>query len=172
LFPSLPVSISHPFATLPSQSSLPGGHVLTHAPPLQIRPGWHALPHMPQWLTFESVFVSQPLSWLPSQLPNPGSHVTRVHVPPVHDSTAFGMVHGWLQPPQCERFVLVLISHPLVWLPSQSAKFALQLWSRQVPLAQDSVAFAKSHGTLHSPQSDAVLSGVSHPFCAWESQLP
>lgn len=64
------------------------------------------------------------------------------------------------------------VSQPLVGLLSQFPKFALHAPSVQVPVAQDSAAFARLQGTPQAPQSVSVLRGSSQPFALFPSQFP
>jgi len=92
-FPELvPVLVSQPFATLPSQLPNPAVHAIEHAPalhdgvPLALE---HAAPQVPQFPVLVFVLVSQPFPLLPSQLPNPALHPTSWHVPVEQDAVAF-----------------------------------------------------------------------------------
>jgi hypothetical protein len=60
----------------------------------------HALPQVPQFI--KSVFLadSQPSLALRLQSWNPGRHIPIVHIPAVHDATAFGSVHALPHDPQ------------------------------------------------------------------------
>jgi len=59
----------------------------------------------------------------------------------MHDSDALARSQVLPQPPQLARFVLVSTSQPLVALPSQLAKPALQAPRVHTPLLQVSLAF-------------------------------
>jgi hypothetical protein len=76
-----------------------------------------------------------------------------------------------LQPTQ---FVSVLsaASQPLAWLVSQFPKPLVHAPKVHVPLAQLSVAPAKSHRRLHPLQFVVVVSDASHPLLATPSQSP
>lgn len=135
---SVAVFVSHPFATLPSQSPNPAVHAMVHNPPVQ--PGVppteeHRMPHPapavapvippgPQFLTSVNVTSSHPFASLPSQLPVPAPHVTddTRQVPPVQRAvTPAGVGQRIPQPPQLLTLPMpTLVSHPLDALPSHS----------------------------------------------------
>jgi hypothetical protein len=98
-------------------------------------------------------------------------HDDNVHVPLVQDSLALARSHVVPHAPQLAR-VVNAVSHPLPTRPSQSSKPSLHIVSVQVPVAHDSVALARSQAVPHVPQSDSVISEVSHPFVPMLSQLP
>lgn len=80
----------------------------------------HADRHAPQLLMLLCRFVSQPLTGLPSQLEKPAAH-TGEQVPETQLVVPFGFEHTVPQPPQLLMLLLVLVSQPLLGLPSQSA---------------------------------------------------
>ena len=86
---------------------------------------------------FESVpsCVSQPACML-EQSRKPVLQVVSVHTPVAHDSVAFARSQTMPQPPQCELFVLVLVSQPLPGKSSQSSQPVSQVVTWQVPVAQ------------------------------------
>ena len=61
------------------------------------------------------------------------------------------------------------VSQPACMLV-QSRKPVLQVVSVHVPVAHDSLAFARLHGTPQPPQLVRVLSGVSQPLPGTSSQ--
>jgi hypothetical protein len=68
LCPSVAVSVSHPFALIPSQSARPALHA--HVPLAQSWNGAHARPHAPQLSASLPAFTSQPFTMFPSQSRN------------------------------------------------------------------------------------------------------
>ena len=75
------------------------------------------------------------------------------------------------QPPQLVSDVSA-VSQPFAATASQLPKPALHAPSVQVPVAQLALAFARAHAMPHIPQLAVVVSGASHPFEAFRSQLP
>ena len=73
--------------------------------------------------------------------------------------------------PHPRQFVSVpsCVSQPACML-EQSRKPVLQVVSVQVPVAHDSLAFARLHGTPQPPQLVRVLSGISQPLPGVSSQ--
>jgi hypothetical protein len=88
----------------------------------------------------------------------------------VHEAVPFTVLHAMPQPPQLLVSIVVSISQPSNAWPLQLANPALQLITSQVPVAQSAVEFGSAHAVLQPPQSVFVLSAVSQPFCAFESQ--
>ncbi len=97
--------------------------------------------------------VSQPLAVTPSQSPKPVLQLPMPHAPAAHTALPLeGVGHTVPQAPQWERSVRVLTSQPLLALPSQSAKPALQLATPHTPAAQLPVALAGLHAMPQPPQ--------------------
>jgi hypothetical protein len=115
------------------------------------------------------MFRSQPLFGLPSQLKKPAAQLGE-QTPLTHEVVPLALVHCVPHAPQL-AVVLTASSQPFVLFMSQLPKPAVQVPSVQVPVEQDSLAFARSHGVLHAPQSDRVFSGLSQPLEAVPSQL-
>jgi hypothetical protein len=112
---SLPTSVSHPFALLPSQSPLPAGHAV-HVVLLQYCNPLQALLQLPQCLLLLVVTVSQPSSGVGEagwrQLPCPELHV-ELHVPPEQDRAATWVdEHFRPQTPQLSGSMLTSVSQP------------------------------------------------------------
>src|SRR4029079_6708467 len=153
------VLVSQPLAALVSQLPKPALQV----PSVQLPPGQvslafarsHSTPQLPQLAVVVSE-VSQPFPVLPSQSPRPGEQPEIPHVP----FTQFGVppVAEQMLPqvPQLVMSVLRVLSQPFVALPSQLLKPALQAPSVQVPVAHDSLAFARSQVTPQPPQLPSV----------------
>jgi hypothetical protein len=90
-----------------------------HAPATHAVAAPHARPHAPQWALLVWVLVSHPLAALPSQLPKPVAQAPSAHAPPAQVAAALAKLHTVPHAPQCAVLVVVLVSHPLVALPSQ-----------------------------------------------------
>jgi hypothetical protein len=77
------------------------------------------------------------------------------------------------QPPQWALLVRVWVSQPLVWMPSQLPKPAMQEVMEHAPAEQTEVALESVHALPHAPQLVALLRrSVSQPLLAAPSQLP
>lgn len=117
------VLVSHPLRRFPSQLANPelqtGAQVLeTHeVVPFAFEHGWL---HAPQCATVVWRLVSHPLTTLPSQLPKPLLQ-TGTHTEATHEVEPLALVHALSQAPQWLVLVWVLVSHPLLTFPSQSA---------------------------------------------------
>ncbi len=124
------VSVSQPFAPLPSQLPKPALQLATvHAEPAQpatplatragrgrrrrSSTGWSAGRSRSRW----------PRS--PSQSPKPALQLPTAHAPEAQAAVALGTLHARPQAPQCALVLVVLVSQPLAALPSQSPKPAL-----------------------------------------------
>lgn len=168
------VFVSQPSDTRPLQLPYPVAHVSEHAPALQLGVAFvveHAAAHAPQFVALVLVFVSQPSETTPLQLPKPVVHVPRAQVPVVHVSLAFARSHTVPHPPQFVS-VWVLVSQPLLGLPSQLAKPDAQVGT-QAPAVQTVVPFAFVQAAPQLPQLVAlVFRFASQPFEARPSQLP
>ena len=99
-----------------------------------------ALPHEPQFAVDVVVLVSQPFDATWSQSWKPELQLAIVHCPALQVGVALGRVQTSLQPPQLVGSVFVLTLQPVVYLPSQFAKPALQGPRLQMPEAQHRVA--------------------------------
>lgn len=88
----------------------------------------------------ERTSLSQPFVSRPSQSPNPALHAATSHVPTLHAGTPAGVVQTLPHMPQLLRSVLMLISHPVASLPSQSAHPTAQLPRTQRPEKQEPAA--------------------------------
>ncbi len=76
------------------------------------------VPHAPQFKFDVFVFVSHPLFGLPSQLAKPCAHMG-AHAPPLHDVVPFMFEHVVPHDPQLLALLVVLISQPFAYCPSQ-----------------------------------------------------
>ena len=109
-----------------------------------------------------AMHVGVPFATLASQLPNPAAQVIE-QAPSVHEGEPLTELHWRPHEPQFDVLVLVLISQPLGFRPSQLPYGAVQDTTWQVPLAQDSEALARSQSTPQAPQLATVLRFVSQP---------
>jgi hypothetical protein len=82
------------------------------------------------------------------------------------------LVQGCPQAPQWFRLVRVLVSQPLLVMPSQFPEPAEQVPRVQTPDTQLSVALARSHVALHAPQSLSVFTSRSQPSAGLPLQSP
>ena len=165
--------VSQPSEVMPLQLPQPPLHVVSaHVPDAHDSPALGRLQPVPQVPQSESVVseVSQPLVSTLSQLPNPAAHVTSAQLRVAHDSVAFGRLHATSQAPQSVS-VSSRVSQPLERVPSQLPNAASHAVSVQVPVAHDSVAFARLQDVPHEPQFVSVFSGVSHPSARLPLQL-
>lgn len=167
------VFVSQPLFGLPSQSAVPAVHDGEQAPFTQLVVPLvlvHLTLQPPQLLTLVSRFVSQPLMALPSQLANPPAH-SGAQLPPEQLVVPFGLVQVVPHAPQLPMLDCVFVSQPLLALPSQLPKPALQVgtqlisehWVEPLALVQP---------TPQPPQLVTLVSGVSQPLSALPSQLP
>jgi hypothetical protein len=92
-------------------------------------------------LTLFVVAVSQPLATFASQLPKPAPQLIP-HAPFVHVDDPLVALQTFMQAPQLDVFVAVLISQPFVLLPSQLANVPTHDVISHVPVAHDVFAFA------------------------------
>lgn len=129
----------------------------------------HVVPQLPQSVSVLSG-VSQPFASIPSQSSHPSLQAVMVHVPVAHDSLAFTRLQLVPQEPQFES-VSSRVSQPFAGSPSQLPQPALHVPSVHVPVAQDSLAFGRLHGTPQPPQLESVLKDVSQPFAGRPSQF-
>jgi hypothetical protein len=165
---------SQPFAALPSQLPKPTLHApSTHADAEQLAPAFaneQALPHAPQLVAVLVRFVSHPFVGSPSQLPQPAVHVG-THAPAVHVVVPCALAQAVPQAPQLVTVVFRFVSQPFVGFESQLPKPALQVPSVHVPVAQLSVALARSHTTPQPPQFVRLVVAFSQPLFGLPSQF-
>jgi hypothetical protein len=127
---------------------------------------------VPQLLISVLTLVSQLWVEIPSQWAKPAPQVLYPHTPAVQ--TGVPPVVGHLIPQALQLLIseFRLISQPLVALPSQLAKPALQVPIAQAPALQVAEALAYAQTVLQLLQwagSDFRL--ISHPLAAAPSQL-
>jgi hypothetical protein len=165
---AVPRLVSQPLAALPSQSPKPTLQRKPHMPPPQVgealaRAG-HELPQPPQFagsVRRSKHCPAQKVSPVPQTLP---------HAPPEH---TMPVVQPTPQAPQWAFDVRVSVSQPLVVLPSQLPKPALQLATVHAPPAQPATPLATLHARPQAPQLDGVARrSVSHPLRGSPSQSP
>ncbi len=128
-FPTLLVVLtSQPFVAVTSQSANPLLHVRLHEPathaldPFAGEP--QAPPHRPQCVADVLMFVSHPFAALPSQSAKPRLH-GQEHKPDEHVGVVFARgSHAPPHRPQCAVDVERFASHPVLGIPSQSAKLS------------------------------------------------
>ncbi len=152
---------------LPEHSVRPAPHVAVQVPAVHTRPAPHAVEalavlHAPQLLESLAVLTSHPLAALPSQLAKPALHAPITHAPEAHVAAALAKRHAVPQPPQLLASApRTLVSQPLLAVPSQSAKPALQPPTTQRPDEHAlTLTLASEHRAPHAPQfagSEAVL---------------
>lgn len=95
-------------------------------------------PHPPQLVSVFR-FVSQPFEYKPSQLANPVAHERTVQLPALQDAVPLATKHAMPQPPQWFTLFVVVVSHPLPVLPSQSPWPAAHVDTPHVLLTQAGV---------------------------------
>ena len=154
---------------------------MAHTPPEQLgvpctllqAAGLAVVEQRPQLATLLLTSASQPLLAAPSQSWKLPVHEVTVQTPATHDPTALAGAH--LAPQDLQLFVSVLrlTSHPLVGLPSQSAKPASQVLIPQTPRVHFGVAWASTHLLPQPLQLFGSLSSLaSHPLATLLSQFP
>jgi hypothetical protein len=167
------VFVSQPFRTFPSQLAKPELHTGKHRPaahevvPLEFVQAWLHAPQLPRLVC---VSVSQPFCTLPSQLPHPVLH-TGTHKLATQEVVPCVFVHALAHVPQFAVEVWVLVSQPLLVLPSQLAYPALQV-GEHTPEVHTVVPLALLQAVPQAPQFVTVLSPASHPFATLASQFP
>jgi hypothetical protein len=98
-------------------------------------------------------------------------HVAIAQLPCTHAAVAFGRTQTWPHVPQLFGSVLVLVSHPLAQLPSQSKKPGLHPPQLHMPEMHWGVAFGMEQTTPQAPQLPmSVVVFVSQPFAGFLSQ--
>jgi hypothetical protein len=143
---------SQPFEPSPSQFRKPATHVGLHAEAEHVFADVCAfvvqiLPHAPQFDAFVARFISQPFEPMPSQLPYPPAHVgLHTEAEQVFAVVCAFVVQTVPQAPQFDALFPRLASQPLLALPSQLPKPALQTTEHvPVPAAQLAVPLAPEH---------------------------
>jgi len=107
--------------------------------------------------------VSQPLASLPSQLPKPALQPPRPHTPARHAAVPLaGDAQRIPHAPQCKALSVVLVSQPLVSLPSQLPKPATHAPTAQRPPVHAGVALGRLHCVPHAPQFEALVWVLTH----------
>jgi hypothetical protein len=177
LLVSLEVLASHPSAALMLQFRKLPEQLKPQVVPVQVvvalAAGGQASPQPPQAFTLFVVAVSQPFAGIPSQLPKPALQLNP-HRPLLHVGVAPETPgHARLHIPQCVREVLVLVSQPLVALPSQSAKPARHV-KPQAPSEHTVVALARAGQAVPQRPQCVVLvfKSTSQPSASIPLQSP
>ena len=121
---------SQPSVALPLQLPKPVVQVKPQALEAQVgiafaRAG-QAMPQAPQLVTLRVTSVSQPVAGLPSQLPKPVLQAPSTHDEDEHVAPAWAKLQTIPQAPQLSASLVMLVSQPLVTLPSQLARLASQ----------------------------------------------
>ncbi len=104
---------------VPEQLVWPPPHDTVQTPAEQTWPPGQMTPQAPQLLLSPLRLTSQPLLATRSQSPKPMLQVVTVHAPAAQPGVPLITVHARPQAPQWATVVLVLVSQPLVTLPSQ-----------------------------------------------------
>lgn len=128
------------------------------------------MPHVPQFATVLSD-ASQPFETSVSQFPKFALHAIE-QAPRAQLGVPLLLLQVVPQAPQFETLICVFTSQPLPGVPSQLPKPDVQVPSAQLPDAQDSAAFARSHTAPQVPQLERVVRLVSQPLVVLPSQLP
>jgi hypothetical protein len=170
------VSVSHPFAGLPSQSAKPVVHAtMRHTAPIHMAVATlgplHERPQLPQCSIAVASSVSQPSLVTPLHSPKPAAQVT-AHTAPTHAGTVLrGVGHALPHAPHDDTLVRRSVSQPLAAFMSQSPNPIVHVPTPQVPPTHVAVALAALHDLPHAPH-DRVLVRVStlHPLAASPSQ--
>jgi hypothetical protein len=169
------MGVSHPLATLPSQSAKPALQVILHTDPTQVPtpPLWlHTLPQAPQLFGSLVTLISQPFAVIKSQSLKPAAHPMIAHFEALHVSVALAPAHAVVQFPQWFGSLVVLTSHPLA-AGLQWARPGAQFVTTQTPFVQTSAAVVMTHGWPQEPQllvSPFAVS-ISQPLEASMSQF-
>jgi hypothetical protein len=114
----------------------------------------HALPQLPQ-LVVVVVLVSQPFVALPSQLPQPATQVGTQRLL-VQVVVPCALPQAVPQAPQFDALLVMLVSQPLVGLPSQLRQVPVQTGTHTLP-EQLVVPCALLQAVPQAPQFDALL---------------
>jgi hypothetical protein len=169
------VSTSQPVATTPSQLPNPASHdVIAQLPVVHDSTALdrlQATPQAPQFTRLVSA-ASQPLAVFPSQSPVPAAHEAQAHTPALQEGVPLGHEHACPQVAQWLVLVCVLVSHPLMGLPSQLPNPVLHV-GVQTPAVHETVPFGFVHTVPHVPQLLIVeFRSASQPLLKLASQLP
>jgi hypothetical protein len=130
----------------------------------------HALPQPLQFDVSVLRLTSQPLAGLPSQSAKPGLQAIW-QLPLTHEGLPLLFEQTLPHEPQLLTSLYVLISQPLLRLPSQFAQPALQLMP-QLPVVHVALPLVELQTLPHEPQccgSEAML--ISQPLAYWLSQF-
>jgi hypothetical protein len=162
------VSVSQPFAGIPSQSAKGATHVFMQRPVEHdarwLAPAEQAIPHAPQFITLDCVSASQPLTALRSQSAKPIVHVPP-HTPITHARAPLGKsAHSLSHRPQCCT-LLAVVTHVA---PQRVSPAPHEL--TQVRVAELQFGRLPLQVIPQRPQSVAVVRSVSQPFAALRSQ--
>jgi hypothetical protein len=145
----------------------------THVPPLQAEVAFGRLQTCPQVPQLEVVFrlVSHPLFGLLSQLAKPALQ-TGWQTPLAQLVVPCALVQVLPHVPQLLMLLVMFVSQPVEYCPSQLANPALQVATWQVPLTQVAVPLATEHLLPQNPQLLRLfVMFVSQPLAYWPSQL-
>jgi hypothetical protein len=160
--------ISQPLVLFPSQFAKPAKQVKEQTPELQVvvafaRAG-QTKPQEPQLLMFDNMATSQPSAAAPLQFAKPVLHNIIVQLPETHPIIAFGAEQVEPQFPQLFTLVLISISQPLAFIPSQFLNPVTHDTIEQTPATHAEVAFGSEHAFPHIPQfAKFVFRFTSHP---------
>jgi hypothetical protein len=169
------VAVSQPLAAAPSQLPHPGSQAVTrHVPVLHDSVAWarsHAVPQVPQSVSVCRL-VSQPSVATPLQSAHPALQLATVHCEFAQPAVPFGAEHSAPHPPQLFGSVVVVVSHPLPGLLSQSAVPGTgHVEHPQTPVVHFGVHPAVGHLFGQLPQwFTSLLRFTSHPLLGSPSQ--
>jgi hypothetical protein len=161
-FTLLVVLTSQPLAELPSQSAVPVAHLDTaqaefvHTSDAVVEE--HTCPQEPQLFGSFVRPISQPFAALWSQSWKPAVHDATEQVDAAHVSTAFAVLHGVEQEPQCFGSV-VRATHAAFAPPSGGHKVGVAAWGHDSPQLVPShveTPFAGMGHTLHEAPHELV----------------
>ncbi|MBK8694091.1 MAG: hypothetical protein IPN17_17860 [Deltaproteobacteria bacterium] len=122
------------FTQVPEQLTCDDEHEVVQVPAWQFWPPGHTRPQAPQLLLSPLRLISQPLGTSPSQSRKPAAQEATVHAPAAQPAVPLITVHARPQVPQWATVVLVLVSQPLLRLPSQLPSPELQAMEHTPPL--------------------------------------
>jgi hypothetical protein len=123
-----------------------------------------------QTLRLTLCWSSQPLLVFASQVEKPGLQLLNRQEPVEQEVDALVREQVVPQAPQLE-LVVMLVSHPLVWLPSQLANPELQEAMLHAPEAQVAEALVREQEVPQVPQLVSELREASQPLVLLPSQL-
>jgi hypothetical protein len=178
LFTSVEVGTSQPSTADLLQSAKPTlqeptPHVLLTQLALPFAGAVHFTLQPPQLFTLLVVLVSQPSVYVALQSAKPVLHVLIAQADAAHTVVAFGALQALLQAPQFAALLVVFTSQPLVTVPSQLAKPALQAMPQVPPAVQVADEFANvGQAWPQVPQLLGESSGSSQPLAELPSQSP